>query len=91
MAVCNRFNELSSNSGNFLMFSQYVEDITCNFVNSTSYKVVPSKFIALNIDYSLLNIPSVGDSRDLNVDIPMYFQNYYENACAYGRSLYNDN
>lgn len=83
MAVCNLFSELTSESGNFLMFSQYSEDITRGFNEGDNYKVIPSKFIALNIDFSDLNIPS---TNSLNVDIPNYFQNYYENGCAYGKN-----
>ena len=85
MAVCNLFNELTSTSSNFLMFSQYVEDLTRNNSDGDNWKVIPSKFIALDIDYSNtnINIPSTGD---LNIDIPMYFQNYYENGCAYGKN-----
>ena len=55
MAVCNLFNELENNSGNFLMFSQYVEDLTRHNTNGDDWKIVPSKFIALNIDYSKLD------------------------------------
>ena len=84
MAVCNLFNELTSTSGNFLMFSQYVEDITRNFSDGDNFKIVPSKFIALNIEYSNITIPN---KTNLNIDIPNYFQNYFENACAYGRNI----
>lgn len=91
MAVCNLFNKLTNTSGNFLMFSQYVEDITRNFSDGDNYKVVPSKFIALNIDYSNINKNTVLANKDnFNVGIPMYFQNYFENACAYGRLHYSD-
>lgn len=83
MAVCNLFSDLTSDSGNFLMFSQYTEDITKGFIEGDNYKVVPSKFIALNIDFSELNISS---TNNLNIDIPKYFQNYYENGCAYGKN-----
>ena len=56
MAICNLFNEFTNYSGNFLMFSQYVEDVTQNFTkNDTNYRVVPSRFIALNIDYTNLD------------------------------------
>ena len=79
MAVCNLFNDLESASGNFLMFSQYVEDLTRNNSDGDNWKVVPSKFIALNIDYSKFNNPK-------NNKIPEYFQNYYENGCAFGKN-----
>lgn len=85
MAVCNLFSELTSDTGNFLMFSQYVEDLTKNYAQRDTYKIVPSKFIALNINYSTINIPKTGN---LNVDIPNYFQNYYENGCAFGKNTY---
>ena len=52
MAVCNLFNQLSNTSGNFLLFSQYVEDITHNYAEGDNWKVVPTGFVALDIDYS---------------------------------------
>ena len=98
MAVCNLFNELSNPSGNFLMFSQYVEDITCNYTDGDNWKVVPTQFVAFNIDYAslkkdhVLNDPGCfvnrvlnGGNDTLNSGIPKYFQNCFENACAYAR------
>lgn len=82
MAVCNLFSTLNKRSGNFMMFSQYVEDITRNTTYGEYYRVTPSRFVALNVDYSGINIP---DKENLNRAIPTYFQNYYENACAYLR------
>lgn len=103
MAVCNLFNELSNPSGNFLMFSQYVEDITCNYTDGDNWKVVPTQFVALNIDYStlkkdnVLNDPNCfvnrvlnGGNDTLNSGIPKYFQNCFENACAYARKNKTD-
>jgi hypothetical protein len=86
MAVCNLFNDLCNSSGNFLLFSQYVEDITRNYADGDNYKVVPTGFVALNIDYNQLNAEKVLQVNGLNNDIPKYFQNYYENGCAYGRN-----
>lgn len=87
MAVCNLFNRFNSNSGNFMMFSQYVEDIMHNYVEGENYRVIPSKFVAFNIDYSKKelkdNVAPNGD--DLNISVPKYFQNCFENACAYAR------
>jgi hypothetical protein len=89
MAVCNLFNRLSNASGNFMMFSQYVEDITKNYVENDNCKVVPSKFIALNIDYSKIDKYAVlPNDEDYNTGIPKYIQNCFENACAYGREHY---
>lgn len=93
MAVCNLFNTLSNLSGNFIMFSQYVEDITRNFTDGDNWKIVPTKFVALNIDYATLKsnrdfidrVLNKGNDT-LNSGIPKYFQNCFENACAYGRT-----
>ena len=86
MAVCNLFSKLDKSAGNFMLFSQYVEDITHSHTEGNNYKVVPSRFVALNIDYKNLNILRSGN---LNIDIPNYFQNHFENGCAYGRNKFN--
>lgn len=91
MAICNLFNDLTKNTGNFLMFSQYTEDLSRYVVEHESYKVVPSKFLAFNIDYTNvknnINIKELNTGLGLNSDIPKYFQNYFENSCAYLRGL----
>lgn len=90
MAVCNLFNQLNNASGNFLLFSQYVEDITHNYAEGDNWKVVPTGFVALDIDYSKIDKSLVLNSfkDDMNSGIAKYFQNCYENACAYGRAHY---
>lgn len=92
MAVCNLFSGLSNASGNFMMFSQYVEDVTRNTTEGDNWKVVPTGFVALDIDYSSINKTLVlNDGReDLNSGLPKYMQNCFENACAYGRSHYSE-
>ena len=91
MAVCNLFNTLENPSGNFMMFSQYVEDITKNYVNGDDYKVVPSRFVVLNVDYSQVDADMVyPNGEPLNEAIPKYFQNCFENACAYARVNYSE-
>ena len=72
MAVSNTFNTLTKATGNFLMFSQYVEDLTRANVERNSYKVIPSKFVALNVDY---------EGWD-NYTLPKHIQDYFENGCA---------
>ena len=93
MAVCNLFGNLTSASGNFMMFSQYVEDITRNYTNGNNWKVIPTGFVALNVDYKVLksdndfiNTVLSKGNYDLNAGIPKYFQNCFENACAYARA-----
>lgn len=75
MAVCNLFKKLDKNTGNFLMFSQYVEDITKSYTQLNQYRVSPSKFIALNIDYAEFD----------NESFPTLLQNHFENGCAFLR------
>lgn len=96
MAVCNLFSQLSSTSGNFMMFSQYVEDVTANYTNGDNHKVVPTGFVAMNIDYTSLKANSnfvnkvLNHESDINKGIPKYFQNCFENACAYAKNTYPD-
>lgn len=92
MAVCNLFNQLTNASGNFMLFSQYVEDITHNYAEGDNWKVVPSRFVALNVDFSKIDKSLVlnANKDSMNVGIPKYFQNCFENACAYGRANYSN-
>lgn len=82
MAVCNLFKKLTKTTGNFLMFSQYTEDLIKG-LSDPNYKVIPSKFIAMDLRYN--PIDHFG-SNDPNITVPTFFQNFYENACAYLRS-----
>jgi hypothetical protein len=86
MAVCNLFNALENPTGNFLMFSQYVEDLTKNYVDGEIYKVTPSRFIAMDVDYSKVDMKMLAPNGEtMNEAIPKYFQNCFENSCAYAR------
>ena len=93
MAVCNLLNGLSKETGNFLMFSQYSEDLTECIAKHENYRVVPSKFIVMDVDYSKVKTKleelEVFKHNDLNEDFPKYLQNYFENSCAYIRPIYN--
>lgn len=72
MAVCNTFKYLSKKTGTFLTFSQYMEDLTIWQTESKHYKVVPSRFIAIDCR----------PNRWTNHTLPKLFQEYFENACA---------
>ena len=54
MSKCNIFKPLSNPTGEFLMFSQYTEDLTKEQAGKSTYRVVPSKFVALelNLEYA---------------------------------------
>ena len=65
---CNLFKSIGSGDnriGEFLMFSQYTEDITKEQSMRSGYRVVPSKFVALE-----LNIDKVFSGMDSN-NIPV--------------------
>lgn len=72
MAVCNTFSKLSKETGTFLTFSQYMEDLTAWKTESKYYKIVPSKFIAVDCK----------PTNYTNITLPKMFQEYFENACA---------
>ena len=84
MAVCNLFKKLTKNTGTFLLFSQYNEDLTKMVTQPGSYRVAPSRFIALDVNYKNLGV----EGSDLNVIVPQILQNNFENGCAYLRSVY---
>ena len=77
MAICNLFQKLTKDTGTFLQFSQYSEDLTRMLSGSNLYKVVPSKFVAANINYKTDN-----SDADWNTEFPKTLQNYFENGCA---------
>lgn len=76
MAVCNLFNVLENKTGTFFTFSQYTEDLTRNISQRSNYKIVPSKFYALYIDFS----------QEDNISIPKKLRDRFENGCAICRS-----
>lgn len=75
MAICNVFNEITKKTGTFFTFSQYLEDLTQWDTQSTYYRVVPSKFV-------VLELPKLEDG---NEKLPKILQNYFENGCALWR------
>jgi hypothetical protein len=90
---CSLLKPVDNLTGTFFMFSQYAQDLTKQYSNSDSYRCVPSKFIAMNLDYSTIpngsydleNNPS--DSAKVVGEI---FQNYFENACTFLRAKYEE-
>ena len=51
MAVCNLFKTLTKETGEFLLFSQYTDDLARMTTSPGLYRVVPSKFLALSLAY----------------------------------------
>lgn len=83
MAICNILGDMQNSTGNFLTFSQYIEDLT-HWQTDTSYKVSPSKFIALNLKSFRRNIiKGFVQTHNYNSWIPSMFTNFIENRCAW--------
>ena len=86
--VCNIFKPTDNVSGNFLLFSQYTNDLAKSSVDP-GYKVRPSRFFCLNLNStSLNNLRNKGLSdTGNNYLIPGYLQNYFENGLSYMRTF----
>lgn len=70
-AKCNLLRGLTQN-GTFFMFSEYAENLTKSYVQENQYRVIPSKYAMLNLNFGGKTAKTVGE----------IFQNYYENACS---------
>lgn len=78
---CNLLKSLTSETGTYFTFSQTGQDLTQQFGQSDTYRVVPSRFAALD-----LNLIAGGGSAVMNgKEIGEIFQNYFENACTFLR------
>lgn len=82
MAVCNIFKKLTKTTGTFLTFSQYMEDLTASQTGSNTYKIVPSKFVAIDC--------KAGDSNLDNESFPLLLQEKFENGCACFKNQLNE-
>ncbi len=81
MGKCNLLAPVDQTTGNFILFSQYAEDLTRSSQSEDFYRVTPSKYVLLNLNTSGLD----------PVKFSEYFQNYYENACSVVRKYGNWN
>lgn len=78
MAICNLFKKLTNENGTFFSFSQYADDLTIHQSNN-SYRVIPSKFICFDVDYTNFD----------NETLPLLLQNNFENGYAYLKNSQN--
>lgn len=76
MGKCNLIAPVANTTGNFILFSQYAEDLTKSSRSEDFYRVTPSKYVLLNLGVTGMD----------PVELAEFFQNYYENACAVMRS-----
>ena len=76
MAICNVFYTLTKKTGTFLTFSQYLEDLSKWNTESSYHRVVPSKFIALQLPQNQ------AEETGMNSKLPKLLQDKFENGCA---------
>lgn len=81
---CSLLKPVDNLTGTFFLFSQYSQDLTKQYSNSDSYRCVPSRFVAMNLDYSSLN--EIESAKQLGE----VFQNYFENSCTFLRNKYKE-
>ena len=81
--ICNIFNKIDKENGNFLLFSQYVEDLSKSVYDAT-YKIRPSKFICMNLDgvpqATARSYYTATGSDEYVENIPGFFQNIFEDG-----------
>lgn len=96
---CSLLKPVDSLTGTFFLFSQYAQDLTKQYSNPDEYRCVPSKYIALDLDFSGI-VGSGYVSTEVSTEEPEemaekrkraralgeIFQNYYENSCAFLRA-----
>lgn len=84
MAVCNLFcnTENLKETGTFLTFSQYLEDLTQHNSDGVSYNIRPSSFFAIDLDFNnydvckdlMINVENYcACLRNKNIMLPEYF------------------
>ena len=74
---CNLLKPVDSLTGTFFMFSQYTQDLTKQYTQCDKWRCIPSKFAALHLNIGDKDARKLGE----------IFQNYFENACTFMRSL----
>jgi len=93
---CNIFKPLSNDTGEFFLFSQYADDLTKAEAAGGSYRVIPSRFAALELnldefaDYMEHHESSEEDPysvQNLNRYISQYLQSYYENSVCLAKEV----
>lgn len=79
---CNLLKPVNNLTGTFFSFSQYAQDLTNQYVNPDSYRCLPSKYIAMELDYSVIDGEDISERGK---ELGNIFQNYFENACTFLR------
>ena len=86
---CSLLKPVDNLTGTFFLFSQYAQDLTKQYSNPDSYRCVPSKFIAMNLDFN--GIKKIDGTEDFySKHLGNIFQNYFENANTFLRDKLKD-
>ena len=86
---CSLLKPVDNLTGTFFLFSQYAQDLTKQYSNPDSYRCVPSKFIAMNLDFN--GIKTIDGTADFySKHLGCIFQNYFENANTFLRDKLKD-
>lgn len=90
-SICNIFSPIDKTNGNFLLFSQYVGDVSRSVIDS-NWRVRPSKFVCMDFDETIQtkarDLTLLLEGGDVTNYIPAYFQNIFENGIS---ALKNEN
>lgn len=88
---CALLKPVTNLTGTFFTFSQYTQDLTKQYTNCDAYRCVPSKFIAMNLNFSPIIAKYTDEisSEGLGRFLGEIFQNYFENSCAFLRAKYD--
>ena len=70
---CNLLKPVNNLTGTFFSFSQYAQDLTNQYVNPDSYRCLPRKYIAMDLDYSVIDGEDISERGKKLGNI---FQNY---------------
>jgi len=92
---CNIFKPISNETGEFLLFSQYTDDLTKEDPAKGSYRVTPSRFAALELNLTGFisyicaqeGISESDAKADVNKWLSQYLQSYYENSVCLAKEV----
>jgi hypothetical protein len=86
---CSLLKPVENLTGTFFLFSQYAQDLTKQYSNPDSYRCLPSKFVALDLNFNGIKTND-GNSDFYSKKLGEIFQNYFENSNTFLRSKYKD-
>lgn len=86
---CSLLKPVDNLTGNVFLFSQYTQDLTKQYANPDSYRCVPSKYVAMNLNWHGITGAET-TQEEFDRELGNIFQNYFENSCAFLRSKFKE-